>query len=672
MLSLSENGRGFFVFKYLLLSSALVLTACAAKDSQNSSIADGTLREAPAAGYVADATRTANETLAKRLPLSDPQDFEDASRGFLAAITAPAILDDNNNPVWDIAQYDFVTGDAPDTVNPSLWRQGKLVAKHGLFEVTPGLYQVRGYDLSVMTLIEGETGWIVIDPLTNVETGRAALKLANDTLGERPVSALLYTHSHADHFGGARGVLPNGAGDVPIIAPQHFSDEAVSENVLAGNHMTRRATLMFGSTLPRNATGHVSSGLGPGLPRGNVSLILPTEELGAGITKRAIDGIEFEFMDMGGTEAPSEFIFYLPAFKALHTAEVVSGTLHNVLTLRGAKSRDALSWSQGIDAMLESYGTKSDIVLASHHWPKWGTSRVQSHLKNQRDIYRYIHDETLRAANAGAGMVEAAETLTEPKFLAENFGARGYYGTLNHNSKAVYQHYFGWWSGVPAEYHKLPAEQSAEKYVAAMGGTDAVLRIGIQAYEAGDFRWAAEVLNHLVFAEQGGQGAKDWLAATYEQMGYQAESGAWRSYFLTGAQELRVGLVARNVANPGSADVLRSVPTRVLLDAMAVRFDGTKVSKTPKALNFVFTDTQENFAIEVNSSTALARPVLSDDPAATLTLTRTAFDKLLGRQAEFTDLMKAGEIKLTGNPLAARDYLTALDTPELWFNIVEP
>ena len=660
------------MFRALLLSSAFLVTACGETGVPNAPKTETEIPEAPAPGFVSAATKRMNAALAKRLPLSNQQDFEDASKGFLAAISAPAILDDNGNPVWEIAQYDFVTGDAPDTVNPSLWRQGELVAKHGLFEVTPGLYQVRGYDLSVMTIIEGQSGWIIIDPLTNVETAKAALKLANGALGERPVSALLYTHSHADHFGGAKGILPDGAGDVPVIAPQHFSEEAVSENVLAGNHMTRRATLMFGSTLPRSTTGHVSSGLGPGLPRGNVSLILPTEELGGGITKRMIDGVNFEFMDMGGTEAPSEFIFYLPDFKALHTAEVASGTFHNVLTPRGAKSRDALAWSQGIDAMLAQYGAKSDIVLASHHWPKWGTERVQTHLRNQRDIYRYVHDATLRAANSGSGMIEAAEKMKAPKFLEEDFGARGYYGTLNHNSKAIYQHYFGWWSGVPAEYHKLPPEQSAVKYVAAMGGTDAVLEKGIDAYEAGEFRWAAEILNHLVFSKQGGQPAKDWLAATYEQMGYQAESGAWRSYYLTGAQELRIGLVARNVANPGSADVLRSVPTRTLLNAMAVRFDGSKVSKTAKHLNFVFTDTEEDFTIEVNRSTALARPGLSEDPAATVTLSRQAFNRLLTQQAEFGELMKAGDIELSGNSLAARDYLTALETPELWFNVVEP
>lgn len=651
-----------------VLISALLLAGCSA---QSETASEAPLPDAPAPGAVSGATAKANADLAKRLPLSDRQDFDDAARGFLAAIEAPAILNAQGNPVWDIAQFDFVTGNAPATVNPSLWRQSELVAQHGLFEVAPGLYQVRGYDLAVMTIIRGDTGWIIIDPLTNVETGAAALALVNKTLGERPVSALLYTHSHADHFGGARGVLPNGAGNIPIIAPQHFSAEAVSENVIAGNHMTRRATLMFGSTLPRSETGHVSSGLGPGLPRGAVSLIPPTEELSDGITKKTIDGVAFEFMDMGGTEAPSEFVFYLPAFKALHTAEVASGTFHNVLTPRGAKSRDALAWSQGIDAMLSAYGAKSDIVLASHHWPKWGTDRVQAHLANQRDVYRYVHDATMRAANAGAGMVEAAEGLEEPDFLSQDFGARGYYGTLNHNAKAVYQHYFGWWSGVPAEYHALPPKAAAVKYVAAMGGADATLRTGIDAYEAGDFRWAAEVLNHLVFAQAGGQRAKDWLAATYEQMGYQAESGAWRSYYLTGAQELRAGLVAKGMTNPGSADVLRAVPTRTLLDAMAVRFNGAKIAE-PQVLHFRFADTGEDFTINVNRSTAGARPGLSNDPDATITLTRTAFNRLIGQQAEFGELMQAGEISLEGNPLSARAYLTALETPELWFNVVEP
>ena len=377
-------------------------------------------------------------------------------------------------------------------------------------------------------------------------------------------------------------------------------------------------------------------------------------------------------MDMGGTEAPSEFVFYLPDFKALHTAEVATGTFHNVLTPRGAKSRDALSWSRGIDAMLSEYGEKSDIVLASHHWPKWGTDRVQAFLANQRDIYRYVHDATMRAANTGAGMAEAAEVLEEPDFLSTDFAARGYYGTLNHNSKAVYQHYFGWWSGVPAEYHALPPEAAAVKYVAAMGGADATLRTGIAAYEAGDFRWAAEVLNHLVFAGEGGQRAKNWLAATYEQMGYQAESGAWRSYYLTGAQELRVGLVAKGMTNPASADVLRAVPTRTLLDALAVRFNGSKVSKKSRTIQFRFTDTGEDFTLNVNRSTAGASAGLTGDPDATITLTRTAFDRLIGQQAEFGELMKAGEIELDGNPLAARDYLTALETPELWFNVAEP
>ena len=484
--------------RLLPLMGAILLAGCANEAPSQSTPNDLSL--APKPGHITEATQAANEALAKRLPLGDQTDFEDASRGFLAAIEEPSILNAKGESVWDIAQYDFVTGPPPKTVNPSLWRQGELVAKHGLFEVVPGIWQVRGYDLAVMTIIRGKTGWIIIDPLLSVETAAASLALVNKTLGERPVSALIYTHSHTDHYGGSRGVLPNYNKDVPVIAPYGFTHESASENVIAGNHMSRRVSLMFGSTLPRSEIGHVSAGLGPGLPRGTVSLIVPSEELPKGLTNKTIDGVTFEFMDLGGTEAPSELVFYLPEFRALHAAEVASGTMHNVLTMRGAKSRNALAWSKGIDKMLEQYGDKSDVVLASHHWPKWETVRVQDYLRKQRDVYRYIHDATMKAANGGASMFEAAETLKEPAFMSEDFSTRGYYGTLNHNSKAVYQHYFGWWSGVPAQYHKLPPEEGAVKYVEAMGGSNAAMDIGVRAYEDGDYRWAAEVFNHVVFA----------------------------------------------------------------------------------------------------------------------------------------------------------------------------
>ena len=655
----------------LIAASLAVLTAC----SESGSSSGGSVPDAPEPGTASAATEAANQAVAAQLPLQDRQDFDDAERGFLAAIDADAITAEDGTPVWSINQFDFLDTDAPATVNPSLWRQSQLVSRHGLFEVMDGVWQVRGYDLAVMSVIAGDNGWIIVDPLTNVETAAAALSLVNETLGERPVTGMIYTHSHADHFGGARGIIEEAeiaARNVPVIAPHGFSVEAVSENVLAGNHMARRATLMFGATLPRSPIGHVSSGLGPGLPSGAVSLVLPTEEIPASGGIRTIDGVIFEFMDAGGTEAPAEFIFYLPQKRALCTAEVATGTFHNVLTPRGAKSRDALAWSQIIDEALQRYGERSDVVFASHHWPKWGQENVAAFLRGQRDIYRYVHDATLNAANAGAGMVEAAEKLNEPDFLKTAFHARGYYGTLNHNSKAVYQHYFGWWSGVPADYHRLPAEVSAPRYVSAMGGPEAALLKGVEAYEMGDYRWAAELLNHLVFADPQNQKARDWLAATYEQLGYQAESGAWRSYYLAGAQELRSGVPEGGGVNPGSPDVVRAVPTGLMLDAMATRYNPKKMRLEPFDFGFEFTDTGEQFTIEVGRSMALVRQGPPTRPAVELKLTRDLFNKLVTEQISFQSLARDEDGTLTGNPAWAGAFLLALETPPFWFPVATP
>ncbi|MEM1391320.1 MAG: MBL fold metallo-hydrolase, partial [Pseudomonadota bacterium] len=382
--------------KYLMLALAL-LGAC------SQGVTPSPTDEPAPNGEATEATRAYNQTIADRLPLDDQGDVIDARRGFLAAIEDEAILNADGDVVWSVPQFDFLDADAPDTVNPSLWRQSHLAAQHGLFQVAEGIYQVRGYDLAVMSVIEGETGWIIVDPLTATETAAAALKLVNDTLGERPVTGMLYTHSHVDHFGGARGIISEEeveARNVPILAPIGFSESAVSENVLAGNLMSRRAILMFGNTLPRMDTGHVGSGLGPGLPNGTISLILPTEEIEGRGTQRTIDGVLFEFIDAAGTEAPAEFMFYLPEKRALCTAEVATATFHNVLTPRGAKVRDAREWSRAIDHVLIEYGTRSDVVFASHHWPTWGQDNVVTFLRGQRDIYRYVHDQTLRKANA--------------------------------------------------------------------------------------------------------------------------------------------------------------------------------------------------------------------------------------------------------------------------------
>ncbi|MEM1139813.1 MAG: alkyl sulfatase dimerization domain-containing protein, partial [Pseudomonadota bacterium] len=603
------------------LGLTLVLAACAEEAPQQAEAggeveaAVGTQSEdapagpPPPAGIATQATKTANAALADRLGLAEDEDFSAVERGFLARLEEPAIFNDEGTLVWAVNQFEFLKGPAPAEVNPSLWRQAKAAALHGLFEVTEGIWQVRGYDLSVMTVIEGATGWIIVDPLTTTETAAAALKLINDTLGERPVSALLYTHSHADHFGGARGVLPNGENEagIPIIAPTGFSHHAVSENLLAGNHMARRASLMFGNTLPRGASGHVSSGLGPGLPNGTISLVLPTEEIAGRGSQRRIDGVLFEFIDAAGTEAPAEFMFYLPEKRALCTAEVASATFHNVLTPRGARVRDALAWSRAIDYVLEAYGERSDVVFASHHWPTWETENIVRFLTEQRDAYRFVHDQTLRHANAGLGMTEAAEALSEPPFTEEAFHARGYYGTLNHNSKAVFQHYFGWWSGVPATYHRLPHEVTASKYVEAMGGPEAVLKRGEAAFGSGNYRWAAELFNHIVFTDPTNEPARQWLASAYEQLGFQAESGAWRSYYLAAALELREGVPDVGDPQLGNQDFLKAVPTLDLFDSLAARFKPETLKRDPFVLAFEFTDTEETVAIHVGPSVVVPR-----------------------------------------------------------------
>lgn len=628
----------------------------------------------PTPGTATETTRQTNAALAARLDLSPGSDGDDARRDRLAFIEDEAILAADGTLVWSIPQFDFLDADAPDTVNPSLWRQSQLAAHHGLFKVMDGIYQVRGYDLAVMSVIEGETGWIIVDPLTTNETAAAGLKLVNETLGERPVTGVLYTHSHADHFGGARGVISDAdvAAGVPVLAPVGFSESAVSENLIAGNQMSRRSTLMFGNTLPRTTTAHVGSGLGPGLPNGTISLLLPTEEIEGRGTVRVIDGVTFEFIDAAGTEAPAEFMFYLPEKRALCTAEVATATFHNVLTPRGAKVRDALKWSRAIDYVLAEYGDTSDVVFASHHWPTWGQENVARYLAGQRDIYRYVHDQTLRNANAGATMIEAAEAVEEPGFQGADFATRGYYGTLNHNAKAVYQHYFGWWGGVPADYNRLPHEQTAARYVEAMGGAGAVLQIGQDAFAAGDYRWAAEVFNHLVFADPENQDGRDWLAATYEQLGFQAESGAWRSYYLTGAAELRRGVP--DVGNPqlGNADFLKAVPSRDLFDALAARYNPDKMDRDPFVVVFEFTDRGETVSLLVEEAVIVPRDGATEDATATVTMDRLDFDRLILGEAAPLGLITSGKMQISGQRGAVSAMFDALDQPDFWFDTVEP
>ncbi|WP_422059504.1 alkyl/aryl-sulfatase [Sphingopyxis sp.] len=629
-----------------------------------------------------EATRTAQAELAKRLPLDDPRDEANVMRGKLAEIPDGVILDKNGKTVWDRRPYAFLSqAQAPDTVNPSLWRQARLDAVHGLFEVVPGkIWQIRGYDISVMTIIRGKSGWIVVDPLLSEEAAAAGWKLFADTVAakEKPLSikAVIFSHSHSDHFGGVGGIVTPEqvkAGKVRIIAPHGFSEEATSENVLAGTAMGRRALYMFGSILPPGERGQVDTGLGPKLSTGTIGYMEPTETVSDKGGTLTIDGIVFEFLDAGSTEAPSEFVFYIPAYKALHTTEVVTHTLHNVLTLRGAQVRDALHWSKVIDAMLLKWGGKAEVAMASHHWPTWGTGEVGDLLANQRDAYRYVHDRTLFLANKGATLHELADQTAEAPVQAKDFATRGYYGTLNHDMKAVYQRYFGWWDGNPANFNPLPPEASAAKYVALMGGADKMLAAGRDALKAGDYRWAAELLNKLVFAQPGNAEARAALASAYDQMGYQSESGAWRNYYLAAAASLRGKAVESTSGNGQSRSFVSAIPTAVFFDALATRFDGAKGGALKGTFQFILPDSREAVAVVVGGGVEFPRYGVTDAaPTATIAIDRKTLDDVMLGQAQFPALMQSGAIKIDGDKLAFLSWFALHPPQDPRFNVVVP
>ncbi|MGB3738027.1 MAG: alkyl sulfatase dimerization domain-containing protein [Pontixanthobacter sp.] len=631
----------------------------------------------PEPGEASEHTAAYNARVAAALPLDDPRDFADARRGLLAQLDSD-ILNADGSVAWDVDEFAFLERSPPQSVNPSLWRQSRLAAMHGLFEVVPGIYQIRGYDLAVMTLIVGESGWIVVDPLLTAATARAGLDLANRTLGERPVSAVIYTHSHGDHFGGVRGVLSvedYAKGDTPVIAPHGFTAEVVGENVLAGTAMTRRAQYQFATAVPSSAFGPVGVGLGPKLAQGSVGLLPPTRELTQDGGTLTIDGVAFEFLDAGGTEAPAEFVFYLPRFRALHTAEVATRTFHNVLTPRGALVRDTLEWSRAIDTILMRFGPKSDVVLASHHWPGWGRQVVRERLRNQRDIYRYVHDQTLRMANQGLTMDEIAERIDEPAFAADDFGARGYYGTFEHNAKAVYQRYFGWWNAVPADYDPLPKVEEAGRWIDAIGGPEKALRLGREAHDAGDYRWSARLLQSLVFAYPGHRDAKPWLAASYEQLAFQSEAGTWRNLYLAAAHDLRTPIAAPATALL-SQEVVASIPTLDLFDALASRFDPAKMQGDAKGgdavLQFTFPDTNETIHVDLRRSVMFPRRGTAEGADAGLTIARVQFNRLLARKITLPELVQSGEAAVAGNPALIAAMFAALDEPDPGFAIVTP
>ena len=637
---------------------------------------------ASAQDAASEATRAAQAEIAKRLPLDDARDMANATRGKIAEISGGVIRGKDGRTVWDRGPYAFLdAAEAPDTVNPSLWRQARLNAVHGLFEVVPGsIWQVRGYDISVMTIIRGKTGWIIVDPLQNEEAAAAGWKLFADTVetksGRRSVRAVIFTHSHSDHFGGVGGVVTPEqvrADKIRIIAPHGFSEEAMSENVLAGTAMGRRALYMFGAILPPGPKGHVDTGLGPKLSTGTIGYMEPTETVSAKGGTLTIDGLAFDFLDAGGTEAPSEFVFYIPAYKALHTTEVVTHNLHNILTLRGAQVRDALHWSQVIDAALLRWGGKAEVALASHHWPTWGADEVSAWLANQRDIYRYVHDRTLFLANRGATLHELADQTGEAPVQGRDFSTRDYYGTVNHGMKATYQRYFGWWDGNPANFNPLPPEQSAPKYVALAGGADKLLAAGRDAIAAGDYRWAAELLNKLVFAEPANGEARAALASAYDQLGYQAESGAWRNYYLGAAASLRGNQVTATTSNGQSRSFVSAIPTAVFFDALATRFDAAKGAALKGSFQFVLPDAKETVAVLVDGGVEVPRFGWTDPaPTATITMDRATLDDVMLGQAQFPALMQSGAIKIDGDRMAFLSWFALHPPADPRFNVVVP
>lgn len=624
-------------------------------------------------------TIQANQNVLHTLPFNDKQDFEDARRGFIAKPDTLTIKDDKGNVVWDLEQYKTYIGldkTAPDTVNPSLWRNAQLNMEYGLFKVTDKIYQIRGFDLSNITFIQGDNGWIVFDPLISPQTAKAALAFINKTLGERPVSAVVYSHSHVDHYGGAAGlfnspdeVKKNG---VQIIAPEGFTEHAVSENVIAGNAMARRAVYMYGALLPRNAQGGVNGGLGQTTSTGVPSLLLPTRFITKTGEEVTLDGVRMVFQMTPGTEAPAEMNTWFPDSKALWMAENTTNTMHNILTLRGAQVRDALKWSSFLNETIETWGDQAQVKFQSHHWPRWGNASIVDYFKKQRDLYKYIHDQSVRLMNMGYTGEEISEKIALPPELNDFWPNRGYYGTLRHNSRAVYQRYMGWYSGNPSDLDNLPPEMVGPKYVEFMGGEQALLKKAKASFDKGEYRWVAEVLKHLVFANPNNQEGKLLLADALEQLGYQAESGPWRSVYLQGAYELRNGVPTAGGTVTASPDTIRAMSPSMLFDYLAVRINPEKAAGKKMVVNMDFTDIGDKHTLSLENAVLNHTTRYATSPDVTVTLSKQTLDDIQLGQGTLEQKIASGEIKVQGDQQTFSDFVSLLDKFNFWFNIVTP
>lgn len=613
----------------------------------------------------------------KALPFSDASDFADASRGFLGTLEHARIASAQGRVVWSLEPYGFLSDEkAPATVNPSLWRQSRLNMHHGLFEVVPGVYQVRGLDIANMTLIEGERGVIVVDTLTSIEGARAAMELYFQHRGKRSVAAVIFTHTHTDHWGGARGVLDDetlASGGVPIIAPNLFMEHAVSENIIAGPAMLRRAQYQFGPFLAKGPRGQVDCGLGKSMAAGAVALLRPTDLIMATGDKRVIDGLEFEFQMAPNSEAPAEMHFFVPSYRVLNLAENCTHNFHNLLPFRGADVRDALAWSKYLGEALQMWGGRAEAMCGQHHWPVWGEARIDTMIRQQRDLYKFAHDQTIRLMNHGLTAAEIAETIKLPASLEGAWHARGYYGHIRHNVKAIYQKYLGWYDANPVNLDPLPSVDAGRKYVEYMGGADAIIARAREDFAKGEFRFVAQALGHLVFAEPANQSARALLADTLEQLGYAAESATWRNAYLFGAQELRQGMPRASPRPPMPRETLAALRTAQLWDLLGVRLNGPKAEGKHIVLNWAFTDTEEAFVVTLENC-ALTYIEGAQDPAADagFTLARGMLDEVIAKQTNFPDAVASGKIGVSGNAARLGELMALMDEFPRMFEIVEP
>lgn len=624
------------------------------------------------------ATKAANQKLLGELPFSDKSDFDDAHRGFVAPLPDAVIKGPSGNAIWNPQQYAFIKegSAAPGTVNPSLWRQAQLINISGLFQVTDGIYQVRNQDLSNMTIIEGKEGITVVDPLISAETAKVAIDLYYANRGKKTVKAVIYTHSHIDHYGGVRGIVDAAdvtSGKVKIYAPEGFLDAAVAENVMAGNAMSRRASYMYGNLLPPDPKGQVGAGLGTTTSAGTVTLLPPTDIITKTGEKRTIDGLTYEFLMAPGSEAPAEMLWYIEEKRAISAAEDCTHTLHNTYSLRGAKIREPLPWSKYLNQALTMWGAKADVMFAQHHWPTFGRDKVVNLLRQQRDLYRYINDETLHLLNQGETMVEVADKFKLPPSLANMWANRGYYGSVSHDVKATYVLYLGWFNGNPATLDELTPVEASKRYVEFMGGANAVLSKAKQSFARGEYRWVAQVVNHVVFADPNNQAAKALQADALEQLGYQAESGPWRNFYLTGAKELREGVKKLPTPNTASPDTVRAMTPEMFFDYLSVRVNRAKAANAKIALNVDLGKPEGTYLLELeNGVLNHTANVQAQQADANITMSRDTLNGIILGQTKMADAVKNGSAKVTGNQAKLDELVSYLDTFEFWFPIVTP